>query len=194
MTLHWRQFLGPMLGVGAVLLLGATIVAADRLGPWIWAVPTLLVLAVAALSAAFEPVRKAVHAGLASMNDWWGSIGSERSTAASEELRADSVDVSKSEARPLERAEGLLLSLLADGPVKSVDVYGRASEAGISRRTLHRAKTLLGVSVGRVTQGNEGGGYWFWKLSEPFERASAKDIARGARGQGASRSRRRPPA
>ena len=84
-----------------------------------------------------------------------------------------------------------MLSLLADGPVKSVDVYGRASEAGISRRTLHRAKTLLGVSVGRVTQGNEGGGYWFWKLSEPFDGGSATAIAKG---EGASRSRRRPPA
>jgi hypothetical protein len=133
------------------------------------------------------------------MNDWWNSIGPKRSTAASEELGADpvvvsSVFVSKSEARPLGRAEGLLLSLLADGPVKSVDVYGRASEAGISRRTLHRAKTLVGVSVGRVTEGNEGGGYWFWKLSEPSDGASATAIARGARGQGTSRSRRRPPA
>ncbi len=128
----------------------------------------------------------------------WNSIGPERSTAASEELGADSVDVSsvdisKSEARPLGRAEWLLLSLLADGPVKSVDVYGRASEAGISRRTLHWVKTLLGVSVGRVTQGNEGEGYWFWKLSEPSDGASATAIARGARGQGTSRSRGAPP-
>ncbi len=124
----------------------------------------------------------------------WNSIGPERSTATSEELGADSVVVSKSEARPLGRAEGGLLSLLADGPVKSVDVYGRAPEAGISRRTPHWVRTLLGVSVGRVTQGNEGEGYWFWKLSEPSDGASATASARGARGQGTSRSRRRPPA
>ena len=194
MTPRWRQFLGPMLGVGAILLLGATIVAADRLGSWIWAVPMILVLAVAALGAAFESVRRAVHAGLASIKEWWDSIGPERSTAASEALGAKSVDDPKREAGPLGRAEALLLSLLADGPVKSVDVYGRASDVGISRRTLHRAKTLLGVSVGRVTQGNEGGGYWFWKLSKPPDGASATAIARSARGEGPVRSRRRPPA
>ena len=179
-----------MLGVGAILLLGATIVAADRLGPWIWAVPMLLILTVAALGAAFESVRRAVRAGLASMKEWWDAIGSEQSTAASEELGADSVEGSKGEAGQLGRAEALLLSLLANGPVKSVDVYGSAAKAGISRRTLHRAKTLLGVSVGRVTQGNEGRGYWFWKLSAPSERASATPIARGAGSEGA----RRPPA
>ncbi len=194
MTPRWRPFLGPMLGVGAVLLLGATIFAADRLGPWIWVVPTLLVLAIAVLGAAFEPVRRALQAGIASMKEWWDSIGPERSTAASEEPEADSVDDSKGEAGPLGRAEALLLSLLAEGPVKSVDVYGRASEAGISRRTLHRAKTLLGVSVGRVTQGNEGGGYWFWKLSEPDDGASATATTRGARDERASGARRRPPA
>ena len=69
MTPRWRPFLGPMLGVGAILLLGATIVAADRLGPWIWAVPMLLILTVAALGAAFESVRRAVRAGLASMKE-----------------------------------------------------------------------------------------------------------------------------
>ena len=61
-----EQFLGPMLGVGAISFLGAMIVAADRLGLWSWVVHALLVLAVATLSPAFQPVGMAVHAGLAS--------------------------------------------------------------------------------------------------------------------------------
>ena len=161
-----KQFLGPALGVGAILLLGATIFAADRLGVWVWAVVAISILVIAGLGAALESVRSVVRAGLsvaaASMAEWWDSIGPERPPA---ELQRPDSDAPRELRGPVHDAQRLLESLLAEGPVKSVDVYRLASEDGISRRTLQRAKTRLGVTVRRITQGNEGKGYWMWQLS-----------------------------
>lgn len=49
----------------------------------------------------------------------------------------------------LDAASDLLNDLLGDGPVKSVEVYSAADRARISRSTLRRAATKLGVTRGR---------------------------------------------
>ena len=59
-----------------------------------------------------------------------------------------------------------LRDLLADGPVASNDVKRQSREAGISERTLWRAKSQIGVIA--TKQGMEGG--WTWELPK-----SAKD-------------------
>ena len=172
-----KQFLGPVLGVGATLLLGATIFAADRLGAWVWAVVAISILAIAGLSAGLEPVRRAARAGLgaaaASMTEWWDSIGPERRPAEPQQPDSPLTDAPREQRGPVHEAQGLLVSLLAEGPVKSVDVYRVALEDGISRRTLQRAKSRLGVKVRRITHGNEGKGYWTWQLSEDAAEPSA---------------------
>ncbi len=177
MTGQSRPFLGPVLGVGATLLLGATIFAADRLGVWVWAVVAAPVLVIAGLSAGLQPVRRAARAGLgavtASMTEWWDSIGPERRPTELQQPTPRLTDTPRERRGPVHEAQGLLVSLLAEGPVKAVDVYRVASEGGISRRTLQRAKTRLGVTVRRVTHGNEGKGYWTWQLSDGAVEPSA---------------------
>ena len=172
-----KQFLGPVLGVGAILLLGATIFSADRLGAWVWAVVAISIVSIAGLSAGLEPVRRAARAGLgaaaASMAEWWDSIGPERRPAEPQQPDSPHLDAPRERRGPVHEAQTLLESLLADGPVKSVDVYRVASEDGISRRTLQRAKTRLGVKVRRITYGNEGKGYWMWQLSNGATETSA---------------------
>ena len=181
-----RQFLGPVLGVGATLLLGATIFAADRLGAWVWAVVPIFILAIAGLSAGLRPVRRAARAGLgvagASMAEWWDSIGPDQRPTELQQPASHPADPPREQRGPLHEAQGLLVSVLAQGPVKSVDVYRLALEKGISRRTLQRAKTPLGVKVRRITHGNEGKGYWMWQLSEGAAEPSATPaiVARSA--------------
>ena len=169
--------MGPALGVGATLLLGATIFAADRLGAWVWAVVAISILAIAGLSAGLEPVRRAARAGLgaaaASMTEWWDSIGPDRRPAEPQQTDSPLTVAPREQRGPVHEAQRLLESLLAEGPVKSVDVYRLASEDGISRRTLQRAKTRLGVTVRRITHGNEGGGNWMWQLSNGAAEPSA---------------------
>ena len=60
--------------------------------------------------------------------------------------------------RQRERAKDFLEALLEDGEVTSAEVYAQAEAEGISRRTLERAKSELGV---RSMQYSEG---WVWTL------------------------------
>ncbi|MEK7317243.1 MAG: AAA family ATPase [Candidatus Eisenbacteria bacterium] len=63
----------------------------------------------------------------------------------------------------LDRAKGFLKNLLADGPVRSVDVDASAKEARISKATLRRAGDVLGVVSSRVgSLGSDG--HWTWSL------------------------------
>jgi hypothetical protein len=58
-----------------------------------------------------------------------------------------------------------LNDVLADGPVAASQVKEEAEDAGISERTLWRAKKVLGVLAYREGEsGGRGKGHWFWKL------------------------------
>lgn len=61
-----------------------------------------------------------------------------------------------------------LQTLLADGPVASTVVLREAKAAGLSEKTLHRAKDRLGIGVAREHrgQGQRGRGRWVWYLAE----------------------------
>ncbi len=61
---------------------------------------------------------------------------------------------------PLGAAEEFLVALLAKGPMASAEVLSAAERAGISERTLERAKSSLGV-LSRKRRKAEGGG-WEW--------------------------------
>jgi hypothetical protein len=75
-------------------------------------------------------------------------------------------------------AEYVLYSILAEGPVPTKDCIALAKEAGISERTLKRAKKRMGVRSWK-----EGGGKdcrWLWELAndpETLRRFKEKDIA-----------------
>src|SRR5215208_4763923 len=67
-----------------------------------------------------------------------------------------------------------LSDVLADGPVAASQVKEEAEDAGISERTLWRAKKVLGVMAYREGEaGGRGKGHWFWKL--PVADLVAKD-------------------
>ena len=58
-----------------------------------------------------------------------------------------------------------LNDVLASGPVAASQVKEEAEDAGISERTLKRAKKLVGVITYREGEtGNRGAGRWMWKL------------------------------
>jgi hypothetical protein len=59
-----------------------------------------------------------------------------------------------------------LSEVLADGPVPASDIIANAEDAGISEKTLRRAKKLLGVIAYREGEaaGKRGAGQWLWKL------------------------------
>jgi hypothetical protein len=59
-------------------------------------------------------------------------------------------------------AKGWLRDLLADGRVASTEVLRLARREGIAKRTLHRAKSELGVKSECEGFGNEK--VWYWKL------------------------------
>jgi AAA domain len=62
-------------------------------------------------------------------------------------------------------AQDFLRVVLADGRVPAREVQEEARTAGISERTLKRAKQALGVEVGREGEaGKRGGGTWYWSL------------------------------
>ena len=67
-------------------------------------------------------------------------------------------DITPQRGRQREKAKEFLEAFLENGEVSSVDVYAQAEEEGISRRTLERAKSELGV------RSVQSGGGWAWKL------------------------------
>ena len=77
------------------------------------------------------------------------------------------VPVGEEERQALADAGAFLLQLLGPAPIKAGDVLNEAREAGISERTLRRAKQALRVqSRHRGEQGHQGGGEWVWELPE----------------------------
>ncbi|RAO75793.1 AAA family ATPase [Dyella jiangningensis] len=67
-----------------------------------------------------------------------------------------------------------LRDILRDGPVKVNEVKAEANAAGLSPRTIERAKAELPVIAQRFTEGNNGRGYWTWKLGEASKAATSK--------------------
>jgi putative DNA primase/helicase len=65
-------------------------------------------------------------------------------------------------ATQLERATDFLRAELRAGPRESEELLGAAREQGISKRTLERAKSMLGVKSDRDGFGPEG--HWYWSL------------------------------
>jgi len=63
----------------------------------------------------------------------------------------------------LDKAADLLLVLLDDGPKLSVDLQDEADGAGISWRTMKRAKTQLGI-VAKREKDPDGHVRWYWAL------------------------------
>lgn len=84
------------------------------------------------------------------------------STHSAESLLAAPVDAEDRGA--VQDAVDVLRSLLAAGQQPCDSVKAQARGAGISNRTLHRAKAILGVCSRRIGFGNAG--VWFWGLPE----------------------------
>ena len=66
----------------------------------------------------------------------------------------------------LGEAEDVLREILAHGPVSAKEGRSQAREAGISDRTLNRAKSALGVLAQKVGRPAESGQRWEWTLPE----------------------------
>ena len=69
-------------------------------------------------------------------------------------------------ARPPKPPQDFLRDMLADGPEAVADIRAQANEAGLSWRTVERAKATLGVRAAREGEaGKRGGGAWVWALA-----------------------------
>jgi hypothetical protein len=68
----------------------------------------------------------------------------------------------------LAEAKSFLIDLLTAGPLPRKELEKAADGAGISDKTLRRAKTALGV-VAERTGGLAGEGKWTWRLPEQSE-------------------------
>ena len=65
----------------------------------------------------------------------------------------------------LSEAQEFLRKVLAEGPEPASEVKREADSAGISKRTLDRARQSLGVASEREGEpGKRGGGTWYWSL------------------------------
>jgi hypothetical protein len=69
-----------------------------------------------------------------------------------------------SEPSALQEAMYVLFSLLSEGPLPASDVAGRAAQAKVAPRTLHRAKSALGVRS--IKRGSGKGSHWYWRLPD----------------------------
>ncbi|UZR29476.1 AAA family ATPase [Methylococcus mesophilus] len=97
------------------------------------------------------------HPGVTASHVAWGNAveGSARALLARAEASGSLDEISA-----LEEACAFLVELLADGPVTAKTVKQEAEDAGISERTLKRARKKLALSVTKT--GMEGG--WVWSI------------------------------
>jgi len=84
----------------------------------------------------------------------------------------------ETEGGALTDACAILSSILADGPVWSADVVKQAGAAQVTKATLRRAKTKLGVKAIKVGRPGDPESGWKWRLSE-----GAHEDAEGAHAQ-----------
>lgn len=98
---------------------------------------------------------------------------SERVSCTADEILAANETASE---RPAQKeAENFLRDILKDGPRPAKDVEGEAKEAGISWRTVNRAKKTLGVVAERKAESGDGlgrSGRWYWSLPDGSNSAS----------------------
>lgn len=74
-------------------------------------------------------------------------------------------------------ASEFLREMLKSGPVKVNELKAEANSAGLSWRTLERAKAELDVIAERVSEGNAGKGAWVWKLDDEGKSAKRKSAS-----------------
>ncbi|MDQ3317392.1 MAG: AAA family ATPase, partial [Actinomycetota bacterium] len=78
-----------------------------------------------------------------------------------------SAPVDSEERSTLSEAQRFLSDVLEDGPEAVADIKKQTNEAGLSWRTVERAKSALGVRAEREGEaGKRGGGKWLWRLPE----------------------------
>ena len=85
----------------------------------------------------------------------------------------------------VDEAKEFLREVLREGPVEAREVLAEAREAGISERTLKRAKAVLGVEAVKTGGyfSKDGPGGWRWQLPEPESRDSIRPGSlKGAKG------------
>lgn len=97
------------------------------------------------------------------------------------ELRAEDLDplpVSTPRRSARDVACAFLAELLEAGPIDVQEVLERATERGIAKRTLERAKEELGVAAEKVTAKGaaRGRGRWQWRLGPGIKTANAQDV------------------
>jgi hypothetical protein len=90
------------------------------------------------------------------------------SSVTSRDLAAAAAE--PSERGALDEATDFLREQLATGAVKVGDLQRDAKAAGITQRTLERAKQKLGIRATREGSA-AGGGWWTWSLPEPAKSA-----------------------
>jgi hypothetical protein len=66
----------------------------------------------------------------------------------------------------VEEAVAFLVDVLTDGPVPANEVHQEAGQAGIARRTLHRAKSKLGIKAQKMGNSGHRNNPWVWALSQ----------------------------
>ena len=102
---------------------------------------------------------------------------SERVSCTADEIMAANESASERPART--EAEEFLRDILKEGPRPAKEVAGEAQEAGISWRTVNRAKKTLGIVVERRAESGDGlgrSGRWYWSL--PSSTSSAPKDAK----------------
>jgi len=96
----------------------------------------------------------------------WGGIS--RHTA--DQLLA--IPATPEERSALDEAKDFLVDVLAIGPIGSKCIMKQAKEAGISEKTLNRAKKLIGVA----SEKSQFGGGWQWSLPAQHGQESTKVV------------------
>jgi hypothetical protein len=92
----------------------------------------------------------------------------------------DLADSGRAEHSALAEAAYVLYSILAEGPVWAREVIRLAGKAGIAKRSLDRAKLLLGVKSRK--RGSGRGSRWVWELPDdearlrPFKDRDVEDL------------------
>jgi hypothetical protein len=90
---------------------------------------------------------------------------SERVSCTADQILAANENASDRPAQT--EAEDFLRDILRDGPRPAKDIESEAKEAGISWRTVNRAKKALGIVVERRAESGDGFGHsgrWYWSL------------------------------
>ena len=90
-------------------------------------------------------------------------------------------------------ADRFLSEMLANGPMRQVDVTQAAAAQGIADRTLRRARVRLGVVA--TKHGFGAGSFWVWRLRQTARESASLDVERSgnAKDNGGRGARRNSP-